>query len=163
SAVQELRNKFPGQDILVETFLPGRELTVSILGTGEDSRELEYASRRSKSSKANLLVCQDHDLTHPQIQAACIVSLDAWKLFGCRDAGRVDIRFDSNESDAVPNILEAHIFVAQVNPISGLLPVHSPLPGSAESNGISYAELLEAIIEIALRRYAPTVFVNGNS
>jgi hypothetical protein len=70
---------------------------------------LEYASRRSKSSKANLLVCQDHDLTHPQIQAACIVSLDAWKLFGCRDAGRVDIRFDSNESDAVPNILEVSI------------------------------------------------------
>ncbi|CAI7641696.1 unnamed protein product [Penicillium viridicatum] len=179
SAVQELKLKFPGQDILVESYLPGRELTVGILGTGEDSRvigvreliwknstdstsevdghaQLEFASRQSKSSTENLLVYRDHDLTHPQIQAACHVSLDAWKRLGCRDAGRVDLRFDSNEPDAIPNIME-------VNPISGLLPVHSPLPGSAESNGISYAELLEAIIESALRRHPPATLVNGGS
>ena len=132
SAVQELKSKFPDQDILVESFLPGRELTVGILGTGDDSRvvgvrefiwkkptdatngvdghaESEFASRQSKSSKDKLLVYQDHDLTHPQIQAACHVSLDAWRVFGCRDAGRIDIRFDSNEPDAVPNVLEVSI------------------------------------------------------
>lgn len=179
SAVHELKSKFPGQDILVESYLPGRELSVAILGTGEDSRvigvreliwknptdstneveghsQLEFASRQSKSSTDNMLVYQDHDLTHPQIQAACHVSLDVWKLLGCRDAGRVDLRFDSNEPDAVPNIME-------VNPISGLLPVHSPLPGSAESNGVSYAELLEAIIKSALQRYPPATLVNGSS
>ena len=134
SAVQELKSKFPGQDILVESYLPGRELTVGILGTGEDSRvigvreliwknstdstsevdghaQLEFASRQSKSSTENLLVYRDHDLTHPQIQAACHVSLDAWKLLGCRDAGRVDLRFDSNEPDAIPNIMEVSIMI----------------------------------------------------
>lgn len=131
-AVQELKSKFPGQDILVESYLPGRELTVGVLGTGADSRvigvreliwknptdstneadshaQLEFASRQSKSSTDNLLVYQDHDLTHPQIQAACQVSLDVWKLLGCRDAGRIDIRFDSNEPDAVPNVMEVSI------------------------------------------------------
>lgn len=134
SAVQGLKSKFPGQDILVESYLPGRELTVGILGTGEDSRvigvreliwknptdstnevdgnsQLEFASRESKSSTGNLLVYQDHDLTHPQIQAACQVSLDAWKLLGCRDAGRIDLRFDSNEPDAVPNIMEVSMMI----------------------------------------------------
>ncbi|KAJ5255095.1 hypothetical protein N7497_007427 [Penicillium chrysogenum] len=178
-AVHQLRSKFPAEDILVEPFLSGREFTVGILGAGEDSRvigvrefiwkkpsadftngvdghpDLEFASRWSKSSR-NKLIPRDQDLTHPQVQAACRVSLDAWKVFGCRDAGRVDIRFDSDEPDAVPNILE-------VNPISGLLPDHSPLPACAESNGISYAELLGAIIESALRRCGTTFLTNGSS
>ncbi|KAJ5095836.1 hypothetical protein NUU61_005192 [Penicillium alfredii] len=173
-AIRQLKAKFPGEDILVESFLPGRELTVSVLGAGADSRVIgvrefiwqkrgsessdssngvsdhanpEFASRKSKSSKDKLLVYRDHDLTltDSQIQAACRVALDAWKVFGCRDAGRIDIRFDSDEPNAIPNVLE-------VNPISGLLPGHSPLPGSSESNGISFEMLLNAIIESALRR-----------
>ncbi|CAG8932082.1 unnamed protein product [Penicillium salamii] len=199
AAVEELKSKFSGQDILVESYLPGRELTVAILGTGENSRvigvreliwknqtdstngvdghaELEFASRLSKSSKDNTLVYRDHDLTQPQIQAAWHVSLDVWKLLGCRDAGRIDLRFDSDKPYAVPNIMEVSIMtlsflfllymthmVAQVNLNSGLLPIHSPLPDSAERNGMSYADLLEGIIESALRRYQPTAFVNGSS
>ena len=98
----------------------------------------------------------------PKVKRACQVALDAWSVIGCRDAGRVDIRFDSNEPDAVPNVLEvgAHLSqglglgysVVQVNPIAGLLPRHSPLPACAEENGISYETLLTSIIEIALRR-----------
>jgi hypothetical protein len=48
-------------------------------------------------------------MTEPQVKAACQVALDAWKTFGCRDAGRVDIRFSSNEPDAVPNVLEVSL------------------------------------------------------
>jgi D-alanine-D-alanine ligase-like ATP-grasp enzyme len=60
-------------------------------------------------------------------------------------------------------LYKTHIFVTQVNPISGLLPDHSPLPACAESNGISYAELLEAIIESALGRCGSTFLTNGSS
>ncbi|KAL4919139.1 hypothetical protein BDW62DRAFT_200022 [Aspergillus aurantiobrunneus] len=67
-AVQKLHAKCPGQDSLIESFLPGREYTVSILGTGVASvREriwqsrvnmhgsqtrggLDFACRESKSS-----------------------------------------------------------------------------------------------------------------
>ncbi|GAB1210890.1 hypothetical protein APSETT445_009707 [Aspergillus pseudonomiae] len=79
------------------------------------------------------------------VKVACQVALDAWRTLGCRDAGRVDIRFNSNEHDAVPNILE-------LNPISGLLPGHSPLPLSAEENGVPYKSLLAAIIQSAVTR-----------
>ncbi|RJE18808.1 D-ala D-ala ligase [Aspergillus sclerotialis] len=165
-ALQRFSAKLPGQNILIESFLPGREYTVSILGTGSTSRvigirefiwqspsdrngdhiALDFASRKSKSSTSNRLVCDDpHDMTDPQIRAACQVALAAWRVLGCRDAGRVDLRFDSHEPHAVPNVLE-------VNPVSGLLPGHSPLPGSAESNGISFEQLLAGIIESALQR-----------
>lgn len=39
-----------------------------------------------------------------------------------------------------------------MNPIAGLLPGHSPLPASAEENGLSFEALLTAILESALSR-----------
>jgi D-alanine-D-alanine ligase-like ATP-grasp enzyme len=137
-AVQELVFRFPGQDILVESFLSGREFTVSILGTGPHSRvigirehiwrtspdhsnkngyhpnpSLDFACRKSKSSKGGkLLMYNDsHDMTEPQIRAACQVALDAWKVFNCRDCGRVDIRFDSEKPGSIPNVLEVSIMI----------------------------------------------------
>lgn len=132
-AMQKLRSKFPGQDILVESFLSGREFTVSILGTGSYGRvvgirehiwqtpsshsnkngyrsnlSLDFASRTSKSSKGDKrLVYNDTlDMTDPQIKAACQVALDTWNVFNCQDSGRVDIRFCSHKPDSVPNVLE---------------------------------------------------------
>jgi D-alanine-D-alanine ligase-like ATP-grasp enzyme len=190
-AVQELRSIFPDEDILVEPFLSGQELSVSILGTGAHSRvigatefmwqkapsdkqvrngdysNLEFASRKSKSSDGHMLVVRNDPavMADPQVKAACQVALDAWNALGCRDAGRVDIRFSSNEPDAVPNVLEVSVVVStnfrgkrlmvvQVNPISGLLPGHSPLATSAEGNGLPYEKLLAAIIQSALNRRA---------
>jgi D-alanine-D-alanine ligase-like ATP-grasp enzyme len=142
AAVKKLKSLLPGRDILVEPFLPGRELSVSVLGTGSQSRvigvteflwqehssdsstvengscnSLEFASRKSKCSDTNMLVERNDPglMTEAPVMAACQVALDAWKIFGCRDAGRVDIRFSSNELDAVPNVLEVS-FLASTSP-----------------------------------------------
>ncbi|KAJ5797822.1 uncharacterized protein N7503_007118 [Penicillium pulvis] len=171
-AVQEIGSKFPDQDVLVESFLSGREFTVSILGTGAHSRvigirehiwqtfpnhsndnayrsnpSLDFACVHSKSSKGGkMLVYNDsHDMNEPQIKAACQVALDTWKVFKCRDSGRVDIRFSSDEQGSIPNVLE-------VNPIAGLLPGHSPLPASAKINGLSFEDLLSEIVGSTLQR-----------
>lgn len=37
-AVARLRLQLPDQDVLIEPFLPGREMTVTIVGTGADAR-----------------------------------------------------------------------------------------------------------------------------
>jgi D-alanine-D-alanine ligase-like ATP-grasp enzyme len=47
-----------------------------------------------------------HDMSEPWIEAACQVALDTWKVFNCRDCGRVDLRFDSDEPGCIPNVLE---------------------------------------------------------
>lgn len=199
--VRALAAKFPGQDILVEPFLSGREFTVSILGTGPSSRvigvgehpwkhmpktedltgiirkdvgaggaagqgEMEFASQGSKSSSGDTpltYVVWSPDSTDKLVKAAGQVALDSWNVFGCRDAGRVDIRFDTEGPDGVPNVLEVSLSYfptclmletncCKINPISGLLPEHSPLPSSAAANGISYEDLLSGIVESAYER-----------
>ncbi len=67
------------------------------------------------------------------------VALDAWKVLGCRDAGRVDIRYDQH---GIANFIE-------VNPLAGLHPEHSDLPIIATKKGISYTELIKAIMDSA--------------
>jgi D-alanine-D-alanine ligase-like ATP-grasp enzyme len=132
-ALHELGSQFPGQDILMESFLSGLEFTVSILGTGAQGRVIgirehiwpttrtengcnsdslpDFASRLSKSSQdGKMLEYNDmHDMSEPRIKAACQVALDTWKVFNCRDCGRVDIRFDSDEPGCTPNVLEVSI------------------------------------------------------
>lgn len=134
---------------------------------------LDFANRETKSNTSGngtrLVVC-DYEMgavEDPQIDAACKVALDAWKILLCRDAGRVDIRFDCDDPNGVPNILEvshchlsnlfasghrADVLKQQVNPISGLLPCHSPLTVCAEKNGITFERLLSSIIRSALQR-----------
>ena len=54
NAIDELGTLYQGQDILLETFLSGREITVGILGTGEDARVLganEYVYRKLPPSE----------------------------------------------------------------------------------------------------------------
>ncbi|KAJ5222823.1 uncharacterized protein N7469_009063 [Penicillium citrinum] len=135
-AIQKLRHQFPDQDILVESFLSGREFTVSIMGTGAQSRVIgirehiwqensidgtnndyhsdpmpNFACRLNKSNRSNkMLIYNDsHDMDEPQIKATCQVALDAWKVLNCRDCGRVDIRFDSDKPGSSPNVLEVGI------------------------------------------------------
>ena len=142
-----------GQAALVEAYLPGRELTVGILGTGDDAQAigaLEIALRERAEagvySYQNKELCEelvDYVLVDdPLADRAKEVALAAWRGLGCRDAGRVDLRADA---DGVPCFLE-------VNPLAGLHPEHSDLPILATQCGITYTELIGLIVRSAARR-----------
>ncbi|KFX94757.1 hypothetical protein V490_04196 [Pseudogymnoascus sp. VKM F-3557] len=160
-AVEKVKARFPTQDIVVEKFLAGREMTVSILGTGSQSRvigvrEILWPTVDTESCNKSALdfPVETSDVEYedslnmddPQVKAACQVALKTWKILGCRDAGRVDMRFGVGAEDSVPNVLE-------VNPIAGLTPGgYSSLPASAAVNGIFFRELMELIIDSAIKR-----------
>ncbi|EAU38160.1 predicted protein [Aspergillus terreus NIH2624] len=168
SVVEDLRSQFPEQDVLVETFLAGREFTVGILGTGEDARVLgvsevtwynpkggcdedgcvDFATIFSKSGGADKDMGHTHVELEGDDQMARVsqVALDAYKGLGCRDAGRVDVRFGPDGDGSNPYVIE-------VNPIFGLNPNHSLYTWIAKNNGLSYTDLLQNIIENALSRY----------
>ena len=142
------------QPVIVETFLPGRELTVGIVGTGEQAIAIGAMEVMlngeaepevySYFNKHNYESCVEYCLaTDAVAQAAREVALSAWRGLGCADAGRVDLRVDA---DGIPNFLE-------VNPLAGLHPIHSDLPMLAGMVGISYRELIGMIITGAVRRY----------
>jgi len=143
-----------GQPVLVEQYLPGREFTVAILGTGQDAVVLgtaEITLREGAEADAysyfNKEYCEEvvryHLMEDPdrrtEVQA---LALSAWRCLACRDAGRVDIRLDAQ---GVPHFLE-------VNPLAGLHPEHSDLPIIATLVDVSYLQLIRLIIESALKR-----------
>lgn len=141
------------QPVLIERFLPGREFTVGIIGTGDESRSLgvievtlndraeaDVYSYHNKEKYENLV---DYTLaTDDTAVAAQRVALSAWVGLGCRDAGRLDIRCDD---DGIPNFIE-------VNPLAGINPDRSDLCIIAGLVGITYRELIESIITSAMSR-----------
>lgn len=141
------------QPVLVEAYLPGREFTVAIAGTGERAKALgimEVVLRKNAEQNAYSYANKEHwehyvDYIIPDdaiaLQAVDI-ALQAWRGLGCRDAGRVDLRADAN---GVPNLIE-------INPLAGIHPQHSDLPIICSKVGISYTELFEMIMESALTR-----------
>lgn len=144
------------QPVLVETFLPGREFTVGILGSGFDATaigvlevilnkkaEAEIYSYHNKENYQQLveyLLVKD-DLA----QKAETVALAAWRGLGCLDGGRIDLRVDGK---GVPNFLE-------VNPLAGLHPQNSDLCILAKKAGMTYTALIGAILSSAIKRYFP--------
>ncbi|MFL5237103.1 MAG: D-alanine--D-alanine ligase [Rhizomicrobium sp.] len=142
------------QPVLVETFLPGREFTVGILGTGDGARVLGVSEIVPKESwvgdgygfenkDGNWQEKVDIIGADPaSAKAAGEVALAAWRALRCRDGGRVDIR---NDADGQPHFME-------VNPVAGLRPGHSDMCFIAAREGLTYRDLIGRIIESFLKR-----------
>ena len=142
------------QPVLVETYLPGREFTVGIIGSGDKARiagvmevilrsgaedgVYSYANKENCKEVVTYILADDETA-----RAAGQLALDSWRGLGCLDAGRVDIRCDSAGN---PNFIE-------VNPLAGLHPEHSDLPIICTKAGISFIELIGSIANSALKRY----------
>jgi D-alanine-D-alanine ligase len=144
------------QPVLVETYLPGRELTVGLVGTGTDAEVLgtleivllphaEPAaySYKNKEFCEELVECRmvrpDED---EEVRRAEALALKAWQALGCRDAGRIDLRSDAAGE---PQFMEA-------NPLAGLHPAHSDLPMLCSRLGIEYTILIDRIVRSAMKR-----------
>lgn len=149
------------QPVLIERYLPGREFTVGIVGTGQYAKAIgtmEIVLKKdgqkgaySYANKQNWLEWVEYRIADELICTDCIdIALKAWQALGCRDAGRIDLRLDE---DGAPNFLE-------VNPLAGLNPDYSDLPIMCNLVGIDYAELIAMIMESVLTRISADA--NGN-
>ncbi|MBN2799727.1 MAG: D-alanine--D-alanine ligase [Deltaproteobacteria bacterium] len=141
------------QQVLVETFLPGREFTVGIVGTGAKARiagvmEVHIPGDEdavySMETKENYVGVVHYGLLEagPLREDVEGVALAAWRGLGCRDGGRVDVRLDAAGR---ANFIE-------VNPLAGLNHVHSDLPIMTYMAGGDFTDLIGAIVASALER-----------
>lgn len=141
------------QPVIVETFLPGREFTVGIIGTGENARTigameviLKANAEQDVYSYTNKELCEElveYRLATDELAVkAQEVALAAWRGLKCRDGGRLDLRTDAR---GVPNFIE-------VNPLAGIHPQHSDLPILCTLVGMPYRDLIDAIMQSALQR-----------
>lgn len=144
------------QPALVEAYLPGREFTVGITGTGPravalGTLEIVLLSEAEPHSYTyvNKERCEElcrYRLASPDWAArAEELALAAWRGLGCRDAGRVDLRADPN----------GKLQLLEINPLPGLHPSHSDLPILCTAIGMPYLELIRRIVDSAESRVRP--------
>jgi D-alanine-D-alanine ligase len=159
SACSRLINTFR-QPVLIEPYLPGREFTVGIVGTGNRAmalgtievhlRESAEAGVYSYGNKAQYVERVSYELIRPGddpvVAEAERVALAAWLVLGCRDAGRIDLRCDSTGR---PLFME-------VNPLAGIHPEHSDLPIICRHLDVAYVDLIERIVASAALRIGET-------
>jgi D-alanine-D-alanine ligase len=151
---RELLEKF-GQGVLVETWLPGREFTVGLVGTGERARvigTLEILLRPEADAEIYSFTNKEHydrlveyvlrSAADPQVRQAEELGLRAWRALGCRDAGRVDLRCDA----------AGRLNFIEVNPLAGMHPLRSDLPILCRQVGMTYDDLIQQILESAAER-----------
>jgi D-alanine-D-alanine ligase len=138
------------QPALVEEYLPGREFTVGIVGSGDEAlaiggmevicaNNLPY-SVEVKENYQNY--CKYTTLDTDIIDECKSVALRAWKALEAVDAGRIDLKADRN----------GKICFIEANPLAGLNPVHSDLPILSRMYGIEYQTLMEMIMKAAIKR-----------
>lgn len=144
------------QPVLVEEYLPGREFTVGLLGTGDEATVLGTleirlldGAEQGAYSYVNKERCEElvqYVLVRPEgdaeVREAERVALESWQALDCRDGGRIDLRSDAAGQ---PGFIEA-------NPLAGLHPQHSDLPMLATAVGMPYRELIRRIVDSAALR-----------
>jgi D-alanine-D-alanine ligase len=144
---QALVSAFSYDDrVLLERFVEGRELAVSVLGSealpiveaipGEGDRydfEARYEIGRTR------FACPA-ELGEEETRAVSQAALGAYRALGCTGFARIDLILDA----AGPWVLEA-------NAIPGLTDT-SLLPQAAESAGLSFEQLVETILDLALKK-----------
>ncbi len=135
-------------EVLLEAFLPGRELTVGVLGdralaVGEIVPPGEIFDYQAKYTPGVTREIFPAALPEDLAQAVKRLALAAHRALKLRDFSRIDFRLDS---EGRPCFLEA-------NTLPGLTAT-SLLPQSAAAAGIGFAELCETICRLALNRGA---------
>ena len=133
--------------LLAEPFIRGRELTSAVLG----ERALGVTELRPKSGFYDYdakytdgmteHVCPA-DIPADIADAAMRMALNAHRILGCRGASRSDFRWDDARG------LDG-LYLLEVNTQPGMTPL-SLVPEQAKAIGMSYAELVDAIVKEAL-------------
>jgi D-alanine-D-alanine ligase len=136
-------------EVLVEAFVPGRDLTVGVLGdTALPAVEMRprggFYSYRAKYTSGATEYLVPAPLTDRQAARTGELALAAHRALGCRGASRVDFRLDERGR---PLLLE-------VNTIPGMTET-SLLPKAASAAGIGFDELVGRILAAARLDAAP--------
>jgi D-alanine-D-alanine ligase len=138
-------------EMLVEEFIPGRELTVAVMGGGgkpvkalavtEITTGLEFYDYEAKYAAGG----SKHTLPAPVppvvAEAAMRLSERAHAALGCRGVSRADFRYDDTKG-------KNRLIVLEVNTQPGMTPT-SLVPEQAAFAGMSYRELCRWLVEDA--------------
>jgi len=153
------------QPVIVEEYLPGAEFTCAVLGNGDEAKVLPIVGMNFASLPDGALPIYGYEAKwiwdrpeRPLEMFDCPARIDdslrreiervtlaAYRVLGCRDWSRIDVRLDAGGK---PNVVE-------VNPLPGILPDpadNSCFPKAARAAGMSYDELIQSCLKLAAAR-----------
>ena len=140
------------EELLAEPYVRGRELTTAVLGGAEGPWALGVTELRVKSGFYDYDAKYTEGMTEhvypadvpDEIAQACnALALEAHRLLGCRGCSRADFRWDDERG-------VDGLFLLEVNTQPGMTPL-SLVPEQARHNGMSYPDLVQAIVDAALK------------
>lgn len=146
------------QPALVESYLPGREFTVGIMGNHPLSAHrgqpelydaqgyhifpvLEIMTFPAETDNPRS-ICPA-DIPPPFENRLKTLAVAAFEALETLDVARVDFRLDE----------EGQPFLLEINPLPSLTPQNSDLCLMAQAEGLSYATLVNQILNLAVERY----------
>ncbi|NBC21670.1 MAG: D-alanine--D-alanine ligase [Alphaproteobacteria bacterium] len=133
-----------GDRLMAEKFIPGRELSVGVMGerplaVTEITTLREFYDFDAKYAAGGSRHALPADLPARVSEAAMAASLKAHQALGCRGVSRSDFRYDADEDRLV---------ILETNTQPGMTPT-SLVPEQAAFLGISFEELVAWMIEDA--------------
>ncbi len=140
------RNDWPfGPEVLVERYIAGRELTVTVLGdrplavTEIRPRQsfYDYHAKYTEDQAEHLIPAPLDEALYEQ---ALTHALRAHRALGCRGVSRADFRLDESDPDG--------LYLLEVNTQPGMTPL-SLVPEQAAHVGITFADLVVRLVEDA--------------
>jgi D-alanine-D-alanine ligase len=136
-----------GEMVLVEPFIPGKELTCAVMGDHAlgvieivpATKFYDYEAKYAPGGSKHLLPA----LVSPEIYEECRrLSLAAHRALGCRGISRADFRYDDTRAGTQA------LFCLEVNTQPGMTET-SLVPEMAAHAGISFEELVRWMVEDA--------------
>lgn len=136
------------EELLAEPYVRGRELTTAVLvdralGVTElrpKSGWYDYDAKYTEGMTDHIFPADIPD----EIADACrSLALEAHRLLGCEGCSRSDFRWDDERG-------VDGLFLLEVNTQPGMTPL-SLVPEQARHTGMSYAELVQAIVDDAMK------------
>jgi len=133
--------------VMLERYTPGREFTVGIIGNSalpimEIVPDGDFYDYRAKyDDEAATAYVFSHGLEEELVAGMQSHALAAHRILGCRDVSRVDFILDSENR---ANVLE-------INTIPGFTS-HSLVPKAAAAAGVSFEQLVDGIVAMAMNR-----------
>lgn len=140
-----------GREALVEEYIPGRELTVAVMGgralavteiLADAGVFYDYQSKYADGGSRHIIPAP----VHPDIYAQALnVAAAAHRALGCRGATRCDFRYDDTAGEP------GRLVLLEINTQPGLTPT-SLLPEQAAHQGMSFPRLCAWMVENAACR-----------
>ncbi len=139
---------FEAGEVLVEAFIPGREITVAVMG-GRALGALEITSDRgfydydAKYAPGGSRHIMPAPLPEADYAEACRLAEAAHRVLGCRGVSRTDLRYDDTRPGEAPRLV-----VLEVNTQPGMTAT-SLVPEIAAHAGITFPDLVRWMVEEA--------------